>query len=245
MKKSALINIWINLRLVLIFGLVFFLMAFSSKRNLERKLTKSVVEFVGEDNQFVSRKIVNKLLICNRDSVASLQKLNLDLNKLENSINAHEMIEHSEVFVTIDGVLKTIVTQKTPIARMFSNSSSFYIDYQGNVMPLSPILSAHVPIVLGEINSKNSKDLFSLFRFIYDDDFLKKNIVGAKIMSNNDVFLQNRNYDFEIDFGKCSDFQSKFKTYKAFFLKASKDSTINNYKKIILRFERQVVCTKI
>ncbi len=245
MEKPALINIWINLRLILIFGLVFFLMAFASKRNMERKLTKSVVEFMGEDNQFVSRKMVNKLLICNRDSVSSLRKLNLNLNKLENSINAHEMIEQSEVFVTIDGVLKTIVKQKTPIARIFSNNSSFYIDYQGNKMPLSPILSAHVPIVVGEINSENSKDLFPLFRFIYDDDFLRKNIIGAQIMSNNDVFLQNRNYNFEIDFGKSADFESKFKTYKAFFLKASKDSTINNYKKITLRFDRQVVCTKI
>ena len=244
MKKPSFTTIWINLRLILIFGLVFFLMAFASKRNIERKLTKSVVEFVGEDNQFVSRKMVNKLLICNRDSVASLQKLNLDLNKLENSINAHQMIEHSEVFVSIDGVLKTIVKQKTPIARMFSSNSSFYIDYQGNNMPLSPKLSAHVPIILGEINSKNSKDLFQLFRFIYDDDFLKKNIIGAKIMSNNDIFLQNRNYDFEIDFGKCIDFEAKFKTYKAFYLKASKDSTINNYKKITLRFAQQVICTK-
>ncbi len=244
MKKPSFTTIWINLRLILIFGLVFFLMAFASKRNIERKLTKSVVEFVGEDNQFVSRKMVNKLLICNRDSVASLQKLNLDLNKLENSINAHKMIEHSEVFVSIDGVLKTIVKQKTPIARMFTKSSSFYIDYQGNKMPLSPHLSAHVPIVLGEINNKNSNDLFQLFRFIYDDDFLKKNIIGAQIMSNNDILLKSRNYNFEIDFGKCSDFASKFKTYKAFFLKASKDSSIVNYKKITLRFDRQVVCTK-
>lgn len=244
MKKITLQNIWINLRLILICGLVIFLMAFSSKRNMERKLTKSVVEFVGEDNQFVSRKIVNKLLICNRDSVSSLQKVNLNLNKLENSINEHKMIEYSEVFVTIDGVLKTIVKQKTPIARMFDNNSSYYIDYQGNNMPLSPKLSAHVPIITGEINSKNSKDLFQLFRFIYDDSFLKKNIVGARMMSNSDIILENRNYDFIIDFGKCTDFESKFKTYKAFFLKASNDSTINNYKKITLRFAQQVVCTK-
>jgi cell division protein FtsQ len=154
------------------------------------------------------------------------------------------MIEHSEVFVTIDGVIKTIVKQRTPIARLFSNRSSFYIDYQGNTMPLSPKLSAHVPIVLGEINSKNNKDLFQLFRFIYDDSFLRKNIVGAKIMSNNDIIFLNRNYDFEIDFGKCTDFEDKFRTYKAFFQKASNDSTITNYKKITLRFAQQVVCTK-
>lgn len=245
MKKVTLLNLWINVRLVLIFALVFFLVAFSAERNTNRKLAKTLITFVGEDNQFVSRKTVNKLLIYNQDTVISFKKLKLDLNKLENALNSHQMIEHSEVFVTIDGVLTTIVKQKTPIARCFSNDTSFYIDYQGNKMPLSSKLSAHVPIITGEINSKNSRNLFQLFRLIYDDRFLKKNIVGAQIMPNQDVFLHNRNYDFEIDFGKCKDLNQKFDTYKAFFIKASNDSTLTNYKTVSLRFEKQVVCTKI
>jgi cell division protein FtsQ len=243
-KKINYLNLWINLRLLLIIGLVGFLMAFTGNRNQSRKLRKSVVEFIGEDNQFVARKTVNKLLICNADSVSSLQKLNLDLNQLEKTIKNHNMIEQSEVFVTIDGVLKTIVKQKTPIARFFNNTGSFYIDYQGNKMPLSSLHSARVPLVFGSINAKNKKDLFQLFKTIYDDDFLKKNIIEIQIMSNNDVFLKNRNYDFDIDFGKCAGIEEKFKNYQAFFLKSVQDSTINNYKKITLRFTHQVVGTK-
>ena len=244
MKKPSFTTIWINLRLILIFGLVFFLMAFASKRNIERKLTKSVVEFVGEDNQFVSRKMVNKLLICNADSVSTLQKLNLNLNKIEKSINAHKMIEHSEVFVSIDGVLKTIVKQRTPIARFFNGDGSFYIDCQGIEMPLSPQLSARVPLVFGAFNAKNETNVFLFLKYIYEDDFLKKNIVSATILSNNDVLLKNRSHDFDIDFGKCINIEAKFNNYKAFYQKTSQDSTINNYKKITLKYDHQVVCTK-
>lgn len=244
MKKINWFNAWINLRLLLIFVAVVFLMAFTSNRNNNRKLKKSIVEFEGIDNQFVSQTIVNKLLICNADSVSTLQKLNLNLNKIEKSINAHKMIEHSEVFVSIDGVLKTIVKQRTPIARFFNSDGSFYIDCQGIEMPLSPQLSARVPLVFGELNSKNEANVYLFLKYIYEDDFLKKNIVSATIMNNNDVLLKNRNQDFDIDFGKCTDIEAKFNNYKAFFQKTSQDSTINNYKKITLKYDHQVVCTK-
>jgi cell division protein FtsQ len=54
----------------------------------------------------------------------------------------------------------------------------------------------------------------------------------------------NRNYDYQIDFGKAVDVSQKFKDYKAFFQKAVVDSTLYKYKKIDLRFTKQVVCTK-
>ncbi len=48
---------------------------------------------------------------------------------MEKTINKNPMIEKSEVYVTIDGVLKAVVKQKTPIARVFDNNGSFYYDY--------------------------------------------------------------------------------------------------------------------
>jgi cell division protein FtsQ len=42
------------------------------------------------------------------------------------------MIEKSDVFVSIDGVLKAVVKQKTPVARVL-RSGSFYVDYEGEV----------------------------------------------------------------------------------------------------------------
>ena len=244
MKNISWINIWINLRLLLIFAGVVFLMAFTSNRNNNRKLIKAIVDFEGIDNQFVSQTIVNKLLICNADSVNNLKKLNLNLNQIEKSINAHKMIEHSEVFVSIDGVLKTIVKQRTPIARFFNDVGSFYIDCQGSKMPLSPQLSARVPLVFGSLNEKNKASVFAFLKYVADDDFLKKSVVSVSISNNDDVMLKIRNYDFDLDFGKCENIEAKFNNYKAFFQKTSQDSTIYNYRKISLKYDHQVVDTK-
>ena len=104
---------WNNIRLVLMFALVIFLFSFTSNRNSHRKLKKSEVIFVGENNDFVKQETVNKLLIENKSDVRTIAKEDLNLNKLEKSINQHPMIEKSDVFVTVDGVLKVMVKQKT------------------------------------------------------------------------------------------------------------------------------------
>jgi len=238
------IIIWTNIRLVLMFSLVIFLFSFTSKRNNYRKLTKSEVYFVDPENLFIKQTMVNKLLIENNADASSIQKEQLDLNKLENSIDQSPMIEKSEVFVSIDGVLKVIVKQKTPVARVFDNDASFYIDYQGNNMPLSDSFTARVPLVSGSINEKNKDDLNKLFRFVFDDDFLKKNIIGIQILPDGSLMMRSRNFNYEIDFGKTINIESKFQNYKAFYQKAVLDSSLYNYKKINLKFTRQVVCTK-
>jgi len=235
---------WANIRLVLMFALVIFLFSFTSKRNEERKLAKSKVIFLNDSVTFIKHEMVNKLLIENKRDASSIQKDKLDLNKLEKSINSNPMIEKSEVFVTIDGVLKAVVKQKTPIARVFNDEGSFYIDYQGNIMPLSDEFTARVPIISGEIRKENKGDFDKLLRFVYKDDFLKKNIIGIQILPDGSLKMMNRNFDYEIEFGKIVNVKRKFSNYKAFFQKAVLDSSLQNYKKINLRFIQQVVCTK-
>ncbi|CAM3886793.1 cell division protein FtsQ/DivIB [Flavobacterium sinopsychrotolerans] len=235
---------WTNIRLLLMFVLVIFLFSFTSNRNENRKLTKSKVIFVDDNAPFVKQETVNKLLIENKRDASSIQKVDLDLNKLEKSINSQEMIDKSDVFVTIDGVLKAVVKQKIPIARFFNEQGSFYVDYKGNRMPLSANFTARVPLVSGVMSTKNSEDLANLFRVIYDDPFLKKNIIGIQIMPNGSLKMFNRNFDYQIDFGRIINVERKFKNYKAFFQKAVLDSSLYKYRKIDLRFTEQVVCTK-
>ena len=244
MKKINWLNIWINIRLILIFGLIVALYSFTTIKNQNRKLSKTMVQFVGENNQFLTRETVNKLLIENNSDIKTLTKVKLDLNKLEKIVNKNNMVEKSQVFLSIDGVLIAIVKQRTPIVRVINNDTSFYVDYQGNKMPLSDDYSARVPLVLGEINNNNRAELHTLFKYIYDDDFLKKNIIGIQLFNNGAIKLMNRNYNYEIDFGRSQNIEKKFNNYKAFFQKAVQDSSITKYKTITLRFTQQVVCTK-
>ena len=235
---------WNSIRLVLIIIAVIAVYSFSMKRNYERKIAKTEVVFLGDDNLFITSETVNKMLIEKIQQPQNLQKEKLDLNKLEKKLDNNKMIEKSEVFVSVDGVLKVVVKQKTPIARIFDLDSSFYFDYQGNKMPISNNYSSRVPLVTGEINAVKRSDLTELFRIIQKDDFLKKNIIGVQIYPNGAVIMASRNYDYQIDFGRLINLEQKLKNYKAFYQKAVSDSSIVKYKKINLIYTQQVVCTK-
>lgn len=235
---------WNDVRLVLMIGVMVFLYSFSTKRNEARKIVKTDVEFTGENNPFVAHETVNNLLIQNFNGASTIQKDKLDLNSLEHTLDKNKMIEKVEVYATIDGTLKALVTQKTPIARVSNEEGSYYIDYQGEEMPLSDTYTARVPLLSGEVNEENRAGLVEVFKKIHDDDFLKKNITGVQILPTGSMIMTNRNYDYRILFGKSINVDKKFNNYKAFFQHALRDTLIGKYKLINLKFTQQVVCTK-
>ena len=235
---------WTNIRLVLMISVVIFLFSFTSHRNAMRKIKKTEVVFVGENTLFLKAEMVNKLLIEKNQDLKTINKDGLDLNKLEKSVSGHQMIQKADVFISVDGVLKAVVEQKTPVGRVFDETGSFYIDYEGNKMPLSDNYTARVPLLSGEITAVKKEKLSEVLGMIAEDDFLKKNVIGVQVLPNGSLIMANRNYDYQIDFGRTINIERKFKNYKAFFQKAVLDSTLDQYRRINLKFTKQVVCIK-
>ncbi len=235
---------WTNIRLIVIFGVAIFLFSFSGKRNDNRKILKTKVEFVSENNPFLTKESVNKLLIEKNQGRLGFKKVELDLSNLEKKLNSHNMIKNTEVYVSVDGVLKTVVEQKTPVARVFNENSSFYIDYQGGRMPVSDNFSARVPLVDGSLSELKNEKITQVLQTIHDDEFLQKNIIGVNISPSGNLQMSSRNFNYVIDFGKPINIEKKFKNYKAFFQRAVHDTLIKNYKTVNLKFTQQVVCTK-
>jgi len=235
---------WNNIRLLFMLTAVVVLYSFGLERNKKRQITDIQVDFVDENGLFITEESVSNLLKKNLGTQKKIIKYDLFLKPLESELKNHPMIETAEVSVTTSGKLRAQVKQKTPIARVYDKNTSYYMDYYGTKMPLSENFSARVPIVSGSLNDQNKKEITELLRFIYDDSFLKKNIIAVTIKENNNVFMRNRNYNYIIDFGKIEQIQQKFNNYKSFFQKAPKDPMIDKYKSINLNFKKLVVCTK-
>lgn len=242
-EKMKKLN-WNNIRLLLMLIAIVALYAFGLERNKKRLVSDPEIEFLGDSKLFITEETVNKLLIENLGDRQTLVKDDLFLKSLESVLTNNRMIEEAEVFVTTDGKLKAEVRQKTPVARIYEGSRSFYVDYQGTEMPVSENFSARVPLVSARITDDNKTELTRLFRYIYDDEFLKKNIISIEVKSDKDIIMKNRNYKYDIIFGEPKDIERKFSNYKAFFQKASQDSLIEKYSRINLKFTKQVVCTK-
>lgn len=226
----------------LVLALVIFLFGFAGSRNDARKLRDVEVKFTDYDNLYLTEEAVNKLLIVNNVTVTSVNKETLDLNRVETILNAHEMIENAEVFLTLDGTLKTTISQRRPIGRILG-SEIFYIDRLGNKMPLSSYYSARVPVLTG-VSDDHITEVYPILNYISKDLFLQEHVTGIKRLRSGHYELELRKMDFALFLGKVDDLDTKFNNFKAFYKKAHKDSLLNTYKMVDLQFGNQVVCTK-
>ena len=153
-------------------------------------------------------------------------------------------VEKAIVFLSIDGVLKAIVKQRTPVARISTDDVSYYIDKQGVRIPLSANYSARVLLVTGVLGTDNLTNITQLINKVLSDDFLKKEVVGIHKTPKGEFVLRVRSGKQKIELGALEYLNTKLKKLKAFYNKAYVDKTIAKYTVINLKYHNQVVCTK-
>ena len=229
--------------LLLVMG-VGFLYSFSSAKNQQKKVSKILVQFKEGDNNFLTYGMVNKLLIQNKKTVQNQAKSVINLYSLEKKVLENPYVENAAVFLTVDGRLKTIIKQRTPVARVILKNDSYYIDKHGVKVPLSDNYSARVLLVSGLKNEEDIKVILPLVSLILEDNFLQKEVVGIAKTDADEYQLAVRSGNYKIDLGKLIEVDVKFKKLKAFYNKTFEDKTIKNYKVINLKYHNQVVCTK-
>ena len=234
----------VYIKSVFLLAIVVFLYGFSSQRNGEKLVTESVVEFSNGANLFLSHEMVNKLLIQKNGEVKNQPKSLINLHELENVVFQNPLVEEAKVFMTIDGAIKTVIKQRTPIARVSNGIEIYYIDKQGVKMPLSKNYSARVLLVSGSVIEEDVASIYRLVKKINDDVFLSKLVIGIAKNSANDYVLQTRKYDQHIQIGKIEDLNVKFKKLEAFYNEVIQSNEVEKYKTINLKFSNQVVCTK-
>lgn len=239
MKKVAT---YLSFFLLLVF--LTFLYSFTTGRNGLKKVQNTVVEFEAGDNNFLTHSMVNKLLIQKNEFVKNQPKRLVDLHFLEANVSANPYVEKTAVFLTVDGVLKTTIKQRKPIARIVDKNNSFYVDKFGKKIPLSTNFSARVPLVLGVKESDQINELTELIKAINSNSFFAKEIIAIQKNTKSEYIFTVRSGDYKINFGELTNVTEKFKKLTAFYNKAFTDKTINNYKTINVKYHNQVVCTK-
>lgn len=218
--------------------------SFSTSKNNKRVVGKPNVEFLGDNNLFITSETVSNLLIQSQAKAKNDTKEALDLNGLEQSLTSNPMISNAEVYVNAEGNLKAIVKQKQPIARVIGKEQ-FYIDSKGGFMPLSKNYTERVPFVTGSIKKEALQNVFDIATYIKNDDFLKKQVVEINQDENNKISLILRQANFKVQLGDLENLDKKINNLKAFFIKASRDNVLSQYKTVNLQFDNQVVCTKV
>ena len=216
---------WNIVKFMVLLVVIIGLYAFSNQRNDHKTIEELDIQFADGDNLYVTTGMVNKLLIQNFHGFEIVPKENLVLNTIEKVIEANDMVKSAQVYLTINGKLTSKIFQRQPIGRV-EGRSKFYLDEDGTSMPFSELHSARVPIITGEITGKSLDDVFEILKYINQDDFLRKNVIGIHIESEERYQLKFRVEDFFVNLGNVEDLEEKFNNFKAFYVKAMKDRSL-------------------
>lgn len=235
---------WNYIKVFTLLVAVIGLYAFSNQRSAKKKINEIQIEFIGDQNLYITEGMVNKLLIQNYGSLNNVPKEKLVLNSIEKVIEANKMVKSAQVYLTVNGRLATKIVQRKPIGRI-EGSSKFYLDDEGKQMPLSMSHSARVPIITGNITGKSLEDVYEILKYINEDEFLRKNVIAIHVEAEDDYQLRFRMEQFVVNLGGIESLEEKFNNFKAFYAKANKDKTLEEYNVVSLEFNNQVVCTKI
>ncbi|HET8737658.1 MAG TPA: hypothetical protein VFM69_13770 [Pricia sp.] len=235
---------WNYIKFMALLAIITVLYAFSNERNEQKRQGGIDIEFVGEQNLYITQGAVNKLLIQKFGSLENVPKEKLALNTIEKTIEANKMVKTAEVFLTVNGQLASKIVQRRPIGRI-EGDSTFYLDDDGKPMPLSSSHSARVPIITGKITGKSLEDAYTILDYINGDDFLRKNVIGIHVEAEGRYQLRFRTEQFTVNLGGVENLKEKFDKFKAFYVKADRDDTLDDYDIVSLEFNNQVVCSKI
>lgn len=235
---------WNYIKLAFLSVTVIALYGFADQRSKQKNVSGVTVKFLGEDNLYITEDVVNKLLIQNYGPLKNRAKEQLVLNTIEEVILSNDMVKNAQVYLTVNGELVSKIVQRKPIGRV-EGVSKFYLDDSGKHMPLSKYHSARVPIITGKITGKSLEDAYVILNYINEDDFLRKNVIGIHIEEEGNYQLKFRMENFVVNLGGVDNLNAKFKNFMAFYAKAAKDNSLEEYATVSLEFNNQVVCTKI
>ncbi len=185
----------------------------------------------------------------------------LDYEAIEEEINKNPWVGKSDVFTDIEGNLIVNVSERKPVLRVFpKRGKGFYIDKNGDVIPLSRKYAPRVMVANGYIKTSLIKGHDNIYDTVYKSDELKELLYLVKNISEypfvnalaGEIYLNSRGeYDIVPSFGcdyiklgDTSGLDNKMENLIAFYKKAYVYEGLDKYKILNLKYNNQIICTK-
>ncbi|MDR3218462.1 MAG: hypothetical protein LBU22_05690 [Dysgonamonadaceae bacterium] len=169
----------------------------------------------------------------------------INTTAIEEKLAENRLIKRAECYKTIEGTVKLKVYQRIPILRVFSPKGTYYIDNEGEQMPVPRNFAAYVPVAGGAIESEYARtQLYEFALFLHKDKFWNSQIEQIYVLPNGDVELTPTVGNHQIVLGKIADYKENLAKLRLFYEKGLDEVGWNRYSLINLKFKNQVVCTK-
>ena len=173
----------------------------------------------------------------------SMEKI--DTEAMEKHINKSQFVARVECYKTIGNAIRIKVYQRKPFFRVFSPDGSYYVDINRQPMPTSSRFAPYVPVVSGNVKEEFAgSELFDFVSFIQNSSFWSAQIEQIFVESGNEIVLIPNVGDHEILLGTLENYQTKLENLQLLYKEIFNKVGWEKYKRINLKFDNQIVCTK-
>ena len=234
-------------KLIVIFQSVFVcalftvLVSFSlTSKSLEAQWIESI-DIKNGDDGFINEDQVLELLKYH-GLLYDKQEI-FDIYSIELVINNQPQIKDSQVSLNHNGSVDISIIERSPTLRVFESDSSYYLDEDCHLIPLSNSYTSRNLIASGDINYFKTEDICSLAKFIKSNEFLKSLITQIHFKKDNTI-LVTRIKNQHINIGDLDSIELKFNNLMLFYNNIIKYKGWTYYSSISLKYTDQIICSK-
>lgn len=233
--------------------LTLLLAAISRKKRGQCKEVSITIKGV-QKNFFIDEKDVEQLLMKATNSKLINEPVSgFRLYELEQMLEHNTWIETAELYFDNRDVLHVTVTEKEPVARVFTTTgSSFYIDSLGRRMPLSDKMSAVVPMFTGFPASKKLTAGDSVLLdgvrqtalYIGNHPFWMSQVAQVDITPSRQFEMIPLVGNHLVKLGDGNDMPLKFRRLMVFYQQVLSKTGLDKYRVIDVQYKGQVVASR-
>lgn len=255
MSRSRIINVlvlvfWISLSV----GVLTLLVAAIETRNA--KPCSDVRITIGGVKQalFVDQQDVRKMLIGVSGKMVGKSLKDFDLQRMEDTLESEPWISNAELFFDNNRVLQVKVTEKEPVARIFTvTGNSFYIDTALSRLPLNNKFTPRLPVFTGfpsdrkRWKGKDSvlmNEVKNISMHMLGDPFWMAQIDQVDIDGERNFQMVPKVGKHVVQFGNGQEIDKKFRKLYIFYRDVISKTGWSRYGEINVAYKGQVVATR-
>ncbi|MCF8236528.1 MAG: hypothetical protein K9I85_00080 [Saprospiraceae bacterium] len=228
--------------------------AMFSKRDAVAKEVIIEIKPMKDGGSLLTMEEVRTLLEARFPSKDPERLSKIPLRVLEETINAHPMVQHADIYVDARNRVRVRIEQPEPLIRIIDDrGANYYLDAQGMRIPISRHFTPRIMVATGKIPSYRDSvlqqpnhilsQLVLLGQTVQDDPFMAALIEQVDVR-NGDLYLIPKMGKFKILLGDVSDLESKFSRLKSFYRHILPTAGWSKYALVNLAFKNQIVCRK-
>lgn len=208
------------------------------------------------ERRFVAREDIEQWLDNEYRAYAGLPLDSVDLYRIERIICSHSAVRDCEAWLSDDGMLHVVISQRQPVVRFDDGQNGYYADATGFIFPLQRRGSVDVPVVSGRLPLRLPRGFKGevadpaqrawLKQIIGLSCYMQETVwagnIGSMVLgADGNLTLTPREGKESFLFGPPVRVAEKFALMGAYYESVA---PVHSYSSIDLRYRGQMVCRK-